>query len=200
MGFYRVSTNATYQLVAPHNKRINAAEKAIRTFKDHFIVGLSSVHKKLPLFLRDELLPQARLTLNLSQKSWTFPKLSAHEHLEGIFNFASTPLAPPEFQALIFVDPNKQKAYGPHGENAFYLGPALEHYQCFRFYVPATGKIIISGTAQFFLNDETKIINPPNSILTAETQLIDALQHPSPIIQPSIKRPLSRTPENVPNL
>ena len=128
---YIVSTDAKYQLVEPHNKRVNAAEKAIQTFKDHFISGLSSVHSKFPLFLWDELLPQACLTLNLLQKSRTCPKLSAHEHLEGIFNFASHPLAPPGCQALIFVDPDQKKAYGPHGDSAFYFGPALEHYRCF---------------------------------------------------------------------
>ena len=47
---YIVSTNAKYQLVEPHNKRVNADEKAIQTFKDHFISGLSSVHNKFPLF------------------------------------------------------------------------------------------------------------------------------------------------------
>ncbi len=32
-------------LVPPHNHRINAAERAIATFKEHFIGGLATVNK-----------------------------------------------------------------------------------------------------------------------------------------------------------
>jgi hypothetical protein len=52
-------------LVPPHNHRINAAECAIATFKEHFIAGLATVNKDCPLQLWDEFLPQIKLTLNL---------------------------------------------------------------------------------------------------------------------------------------
>jgi hypothetical protein len=52
-------------LVPPHNHRVNAAERAIATFKEHFIVGLATVDKNCPLQLWDEFLPQIELTLNL---------------------------------------------------------------------------------------------------------------------------------------
>jgi hypothetical protein len=54
-----------YQLVPPHCYRRNASERAIRTFKEHFVAGLSSVEPSLPLHLWDRLLPQAEITLNL---------------------------------------------------------------------------------------------------------------------------------------
>ena len=57
--------NIDFQLVPPGMHRRNAAERAIRTFKNHFIAGLCSVDKDLPLHLWDRLLPQAELTLNL---------------------------------------------------------------------------------------------------------------------------------------
>jgi hypothetical protein len=46
-----------YQLVPPHCHRRNAAERAIRTFKEHFVAGLSSVDSAFPLHLLDRLLP-----------------------------------------------------------------------------------------------------------------------------------------------
>jgi hypothetical protein len=52
-------------LVPPHNHHINATERAIATFKEHFIAGLATVHKNCPLQLWDEFLPQIELTLNL---------------------------------------------------------------------------------------------------------------------------------------
>jgi hypothetical protein len=58
-----------YQLVPPHCHRRNAAEHAIRTFKEHFVAGLSSVDLSFPLHLWDILLPQAEITLNLLRTS-----------------------------------------------------------------------------------------------------------------------------------
>ncbi len=52
-------------LVPPHNHRINVAERAIATFKEHFITGLATVDKNCLLQLWDEFLPQIELTLNL---------------------------------------------------------------------------------------------------------------------------------------
>jgi hypothetical protein len=46
-----------YQLVPPHCHRRNAAERAIHTFKEHFVAGLSSVDPDLPLHFWDRLLP-----------------------------------------------------------------------------------------------------------------------------------------------
>jgi hypothetical protein len=40
---YFMENDMTYQLVPSHCHRRNAAESAIRTFKEHFIAGLSSV-------------------------------------------------------------------------------------------------------------------------------------------------------------
>jgi hypothetical protein len=42
-----------YKLVSPHCNRRNAAERAIRTFKEHFVSGLSSVDPTFPLHLWD---------------------------------------------------------------------------------------------------------------------------------------------------
>jgi hypothetical protein len=41
------ANNIAYQLVPPHCHRRNAAEHAIRTFKEHFVAGLSSVDPAL---------------------------------------------------------------------------------------------------------------------------------------------------------
>jgi hypothetical protein len=59
------ANNVAFQLVPPHCHRRNATEHAIRTFKEHFVAGLSSVDPTVPLHLWDRLLPQAEITLNL---------------------------------------------------------------------------------------------------------------------------------------
>jgi hypothetical protein len=74
--FFTVN-NIAYQLVPPHCHRRNAAERAIRTFKEHFVAGLSSVDPSFPMHLWDRLLPQAEITLNLLRASRLHPQLSA---------------------------------------------------------------------------------------------------------------------------
>jgi hypothetical protein len=76
-----------FQLVPPGMHRRNAAKRAIRTFKNHFIAGLCSVDKNFPLHLWDRLLPQAVISLNLLCGSHLNPKLSAWAQLNSNFLF-----------------------------------------------------------------------------------------------------------------
>jgi hypothetical protein len=43
------------QVVEPHNHRVNAAERAIQTFKDAFIVALAMTDSVFPLQVRNTL-------------------------------------------------------------------------------------------------------------------------------------------------
>jgi len=58
-----------FQLAPPSVHRRNAAERAIRTWKNHFIAALCSVDKDFPIHLWDRLIPQAEVTLNLLRGS-----------------------------------------------------------------------------------------------------------------------------------
>ena len=84
------SLGGTYQLVPPHQHRRNAAEAAIRTFKNHFFSGLATCDPQYPIAEWDCLLPQAELILTLLQNSKINPKLSTWPHLNGMFNFNKT--------------------------------------------------------------------------------------------------------------
>jgi hypothetical protein len=52
-------------LVEPNNHRVNAAERTIQTFKDHFVSTLATTDSKFPLQLWDQLAPQVETTLNM---------------------------------------------------------------------------------------------------------------------------------------
>ena len=116
---YITNANINYQLVEPNNHPVNAAERAIFTFKNNFVSGLSSVHSKLPMCLWDELLPEALIILNLPRTSRTCPKISAYAHIHGTYNFDTTPLAPPGVKALLYNDPDHCVSYGVHGDEAY---------------------------------------------------------------------------------
>ena len=57
--------NVKFQLVPPNLHRNNATEKAIGTFKDHFVATLCSCDPAFPMHLWCRIVPQATTTLNL---------------------------------------------------------------------------------------------------------------------------------------
>eukprot|EP00957_Ditylum_brightwellii_P185385 14116410-Ditylum_brightwellii.AAC.2 len=42
------------------------------------------------------------------------------------------PLAPVDTKCIIYKDPKTRGTWDVHGRDAFYLGPALEHYHCYK--------------------------------------------------------------------
>jgi hypothetical protein len=63
------SNHMDIHLVSHHNHRVNAGERAIVTFKEHFISALGTANRNCLLQLWDDFLPQVELTLNLLQFS-----------------------------------------------------------------------------------------------------------------------------------
>ncbi len=59
------TSKMTYQLVPPNNHGQNMAEKAIQTFKNHFVSVLSGYAPTMPIHLWYQLLPQVELQLLL---------------------------------------------------------------------------------------------------------------------------------------
>jgi len=170
-----------YQLVPPHVHRRNAAERAIRTFKNHFIAGLCSTDKNFPLHLWDRLLPQAELTLNLLRSSRINPRLSAWAQLHGPFDFNRTPIAPPGIRVIIHDKPTVRRSWAPHGTDGWYLGPALRSYRCYTVWAADTNAQRITDTVAWL---PTRIPMPTTSstdyIKAGIADIVHALQNPSP--------------------
>ena len=143
--------NTKLQFVEAHEHRVNAAEQAIQTFKNHFVARLCTTHTKFPMQLWCDLLHQAEISLNLLRTARNNPKLSAYAVLEGPFNFDRTPLAPPRTKALVYSDPTTRTTWETHARNEWYIGPAMDHYRCFRFWMPDTRGYRIAKTAKIFL-------------------------------------------------
>ena len=66
-----------YQLVPPDIHRRNSAERAIHTFKEHFLSILAGIAPDFPKCLSDHLLPQTEMTLIILQQSTLDPTKSA---------------------------------------------------------------------------------------------------------------------------
>jgi hypothetical protein len=127
-----------FQLVPPYYHQRNAAECAIRSFKDHLIAGLCSTDKAFPMHLWYILLPQATLTLNILRTSRINPKISAATHLDGQYEYTIALMAPPCTIIIAHESSNSRRIWAPHGQDGWYIGPALEHYRCYRVYINKT--------------------------------------------------------------
>ena len=171
--------NTVFQFLEAYDHRVNAAERAIRTFQCHFISGLTLVDPNFPLYLWCQLLEQAEITLNLLRASQTCPKISAYTHLHGTFDFMATPLAPPGCKSIIFEDPVLRKKYATHGKLGYYLGPTMDHYRSFRFYILETHGIRICNTDQFFpTQSKIPTIQPETAVIAATQNIIKTLKDP----------------------
>ena len=114
--------------VAQH--QTNRAERAIRTWKGHFIATMAGIDPECPLSLWEEFVAQAELTLNLMRASPSNPMMSAWEMLCGRFDINSTPIAPLGMKVLVHDTPEKRGSWHGHGSLGFYTGRALKHYRC----------------------------------------------------------------------
>ena len=174
-----------YELVPPHQHRRNAAERAIRTFKNHFLAGLATCDPDFPLREWDRLVTQAELTLNLLRNSRVNPNLSAWAYLFGNFDFNKSPLAPPGTKIVIHSKPANRKSWAFHGEQGWYIGPALHHYRCITVYIPKTNQERITDTAALI----PKVIPIPNAdidshLTSAADDIVHILKGKSDILSP----------------
>jgi hypothetical protein len=175
------ANDIAYQLVPPHCHRRNAAERAIRTFKEHFVAGISSVDPSFPLHLWDRLLPQAEITLNLLQTSRLHPQLSAAAHFHGLVDYNKTAFAPPGSKNIAHEKPGKRRTWAPHGQHGYSLGPAMHHYRCQNVYISTTASERIVDTREFFPhNYQMPQLFSTDRLLMAAKYMTDALQNPHP--------------------
>jgi hypothetical protein len=168
-----------FQIDVPHDHKRNAAERAIRTAKNHFIAGLATCEKDFPLKLWDRLIPQAELTLNLLRGSRINPKLSAWEQINGRFDYNRTPFAPPGIKVLIHEAPEQRGTWSDHAVEGWYVGPALDHYRLHTVYVDKTRSERTAGTLTWMPERiAMPVATPADMILAAVTDLKNALQMP----------------------
>jgi hypothetical protein len=138
------------QLVEPHNKRVNAAERAIQTWKDAFIAALATTDTEFPLQLWDKLTQQVQDCLNLMRASRTDPTISAYEALNGPYDWNRYPLAPLGCKAVIYEDSDTRGSWASRGVDGWYLGPSRDHYKCALYYIPETLAYRISGSTEVY--------------------------------------------------
>jgi hypothetical protein len=175
------TNDVEYQLVPPHCHRRNAAEMAIHTFKEHFVAGLTSVNPYFTLQLRDRLLPQAEMTLNLLQTSRQHPQLSAAAHYHVLIDYNKTAFDRPGCNIIAHEKPAKRRTWAPHGQHGYSLGPAMHHYICQNFYISATASERAVDPLEFFThNSPMPQLSSTDRLIMAANDMTSALKNPHP--------------------
>jgi hypothetical protein len=178
---YFTVNNIAYQMVPPHCHRRKAAERAIRTFKEHFVAGLYSVDPSFPMQLWDRLLPQAEITLNLLRTSSLHRQLSAAAHYHGLLDYNRTAFAPPGCKIIEHEKPGKQRTWAPHRQLGYSLGPAMHNYRFQNVYISTTASERIMDTLEFFPhNYQMPKLSSTDRLLMEAKDMTDALQNPHP--------------------
>ena len=161
---------ATYQLVPPSAHIQNIAEKAIRTFKAHFLEMLAGVYPDFPKYMWDNLLVQTELTINLLKQTTLNQIMSAWEYYNGAFDYSATPLGPLGCKIMIHNTYNTRKSWDQRGREGFSVGPALHHYRCIQSIDGKTTTLITTDTVQYLHRYLTQ------SHITAEDRMKHAIQ------------------------
>jgi hypothetical protein len=110
---YFAENDLEYQIVPPHCHRRNAAERAIRTLKEHFVALLASAYPYLPLYLCDSLLLQVEMILNLLRTSRQHPQLFAAAHFHGMIDYNKTAFALPGCNIIAHEKYSQRRTWAP---------------------------------------------------------------------------------------
>jgi hypothetical protein len=189
--YFLNEVHVSYQLFPEGQHRANPAERAIQTFKDHFIALLCTAAADYPLSEWDLLLEHAELTLALLHASRCNPHISAWEDVHGSFDYTRTPLAPAGTLVLAHEKADKRDSWSVHGLKGYYVGTSLEHHRCYNVFIPEMRSIRIPDTVHWFPAVVHMPGSSPSECLTAALQDISvALRVFSSSLDPAQKQPV----------
>ena len=166
------------QFVPPNTHRANKAERAIRTFVNHFTAILCGCDPTFPMKLWDLLLPHAEVTLNMLRSSALSVNVSAYQHLRGAWDWNRYPMAPLGMLVVILNPAEQRASWGNHGDKGYYFGPAEEHYRSHNVWCIRTSRTRVSDTVSW--HPHSTLLLPFNSpwetFFTDVSRLIDSIK------------------------
>ena len=174
---YLRSNDITIDLAPPHQHRRNKAERAIRTWKNHFIAALAGVDPSFPMCAWSELIEHMEITINLLRPSEAHPRMSAWEGMNGPYDFDAHPLAPPGIAVTIHEKSQQRSTWGKHGVPGFYVGPALQHYRCYTVWALHTGSVRQTDTLAWHPHGYSWEKYTPLDMVTSTAEVLATALH-----------------------
>jgi hypothetical protein len=90
------------------------------------------------------------MTLRLLRTSRHHPQLSAAAHFHGMIDYNKTAFAPPGCKIIAHEKTPQRRAWAPHGQHGYSLGPAMHDYRCQNVYISSTAIERIVFILDFF--------------------------------------------------
>ena len=175
----------TYEVMPPSNHRQNPAERAIATYKSHFISIINGLDKGYPPGGWDLLIPQVNMTLNMLRTCPVNPVHSAYSYVHGAYDFSAHPLAPLGCKAIVHQrrihNGGTRPSWGNKGKTGYYLGPAMDSYRVWRFYMPDTGRVQETDTAKFLPKYAVPCVSSAERITESLDAIKEAIVDPAPM-------------------
>jgi hypothetical protein len=109
-----------------------------------------------------------------------YQTLGCNAHFWTIL-FQQKTMTPPGTRIIAHETPSRRKTWAPHGQDGWYIGPALEHYRCYTVYITKTKGNRIVETVDFLPKKITLPFPSSQDVATqAAADLTHALIHPQP--------------------
>jgi hypothetical protein len=112
---------------------------------------------------------------------------------------------PPGIKVLAHEKPSNHQSWAPHAFEAWYVGPALDHYRCFTVWAKASRQLRIVNSLQWYPQKLAMPLASPVDLLRAAVEDIrhilvsPDIDIPLPLIPPTAREELVTLSEGLPN-
>jgi hypothetical protein len=115
------------------------------------------------------------------------PKLSAYTQIFGVFDYNRTPLVPIGTRTVVHQRTTQQGRlfFADYGVIGWSIGPAMNHYRHWTFYIPKTRDTRVSDTVVFLPEKYTMPTTASSDRAPAAIEeLTEVLKNPSETVKP----------------
>ena len=140
------NTGMAYQLVPPDDHRRNIAERAIQTWKNHFLRIISGSAATFPLHFWCQSIPQAERQLLILSQYNVNPKISSYSHVYGHHDYNTAPFVTIGMESLVHDKPHQRRYFSEHCRKGYVLGTSFEHYRGWKIWMQKTRTTRVSAT------------------------------------------------------
>jgi hypothetical protein len=138
------------QYAPPGIHQQNPSERAICYVKNALIAMCATTDPAFPAEnLFEDAIPQAEIVINIlrpwhtdrTRNAWTgmHNKKPSYDHM-------AHPLSIYGMKVVVHDKPDARVSWAPHGTDGFYVAPAMQHYLCWKCYMPLTRSMRITDT------------------------------------------------------
>eukprot|EP00804_Cyclotella_cryptica_P002412 CCRYP_004109-RA/>CCRYP_004109-RA protein AED:0.25 eAED:0.31 QI:0/0/0/1/0.33/0.25/4/0/631 len=165
------ASGMTYQLVPPDDHRRNIAEKAIQTWKDHFIAAISGTDAKFPSTFGANYYHKWNANSAFYGNPMHTPTFPPIRISTAIMTTTHTLSSPGHGSPCPRQTPPPQ-IFCPTLHQGYVIGTSHEHYRCWKVWTPTSSTTRISATVFFkhkYITNPS--VTPADAIIAAAANL-----------------------------